>query len=98
LRFVEQVGTLAGLLSDQQRKQEFALRKTSEQLDKAHRELHENFEPMKRTERLYALGHGSTVHPATTHHAMYLPSGRTGLLAPIDSDAPTTFGFRHRQF
>jgi signal transduction histidine kinase len=50
------VGGLAGLLSDRQRKQEFALRRTSEQLDKAHRELHENFEAMKRAERLYALG------------------------------------------
>jgi signal transduction histidine kinase len=50
------VGGLAGLLSDRQRKQELALRRTSEQLEKAHRELHENFEAMKRAERLYALG------------------------------------------
>ena len=50
------VGTLAGLLSDRQKRQELTLRRTSAQLDKAHRELQENFEAMKRTERLYALG------------------------------------------
>ena len=50
------VGTLAGLLADRQRRQELTLRRTSTQLDQAHRELRENFEAMKRAERLYALG------------------------------------------
>ena len=50
------VGTVAGLLSDRQRRQELTLRRTSVQLDQAHRELRENFEAMKRAERLYALG------------------------------------------
>jgi len=50
------VGTVAGLLSDRQRRQELTLRRTSAQLDQAHRELRENFEAMKRAERLYALG------------------------------------------
>jgi signal transduction histidine kinase len=50
------VGTLAGVLSDRQRKQELILRRTSAQLDQANRELRENFEAMKRAERLSTLG------------------------------------------
>jgi len=50
------VGGVAGALTDRQRRQELTLRRTSAQLDQAHRELRENFETMKRDERLYALG------------------------------------------
>ncbi len=50
------VGGLAGGLTDRRRKQDQALRKTTEQLRRAHQELRENFEGMKRAERLYALG------------------------------------------
>jgi len=50
------VGGLAGVLTDRQRKQDQALRKTAEELRRAHQELRENFEGMKRAERLYALG------------------------------------------
>ena len=50
------VGVVAGLLTDRQRKQERALRNTTDQLRQAHRELQENFESMKRAERLSALG------------------------------------------
>ena len=50
------VGVVAGVLTDVRRRQEAALRKTSHQLREAHRELQENFEAMKRAERLYALG------------------------------------------
>ena len=50
------VGGLAGLLSDRQRRQELDLRTTSAQLDQAHRQLQENFEVMKRAERLSAIG------------------------------------------
>ncbi len=38
------------------------------------------------------------VGPATVHYAMYLQSGRTGFLVPIDSGAPATFGIVYRQF
>jgi signal transduction histidine kinase len=49
------VGLLSGVLSDRFRKQEVNLRRTSDQLRDAHRELKENFERMKRAERIYAL-------------------------------------------
>jgi two-component system, NtrC family, sensor histidine kinase HydH len=50
------VGGVAGALTDRQRRQELTLRRTSAQLDQAHRELRENFEAMKRAERLTSLG------------------------------------------
>ncbi len=50
------VGLTAGVLTDRQRDQERALHNTTNQLRQAHQELQENFESMKRAERLYALG------------------------------------------
>jgi two-component system, NtrC family, sensor histidine kinase HydH len=50
------VGGVAGGLTDRRRKQDRALRETTEQLRRAHQELRENFEGMKRAERLSALG------------------------------------------
>jgi signal transduction histidine kinase len=50
------LGVVAGVLTDRRRKQDRALRNTTDQLRQAHRELKENFESMKRAERLYALG------------------------------------------
>jgi two-component system sensor histidine kinase HydH len=49
------VGTLSGVLTDRHRQQEATLRRTSDQLRKAHQELEQNFERMKRAERIYAL-------------------------------------------
>jgi signal transduction histidine kinase len=50
------VGGVAGVLSDRRRRQEWILRRTTAQLDRAHHQLRENFEAMKRTEQLSALG------------------------------------------
>jgi two-component system sensor histidine kinase HydH len=50
------VGIVAGVLTDRKRKQERALRNTTLELRQAHQELRENFESMKRAERLHALG------------------------------------------
>jgi len=50
------VGLVSGILADRQRHQELALRKTTDQLRQAHRELRENFVSMKRAERLCAMG------------------------------------------
>lgn len=50
------VGLTAGVLTDREKRQERALRDTTHQLRKAHKELQENFESMKRAERLFALG------------------------------------------
>jgi two-component system sensor histidine kinase HydH len=49
------VGLLSGVLTDRHRKQEAILRKTTDQLRRAHQELEKNFERMKRAERIYAL-------------------------------------------
>jgi two-component system sensor histidine kinase HydH len=49
------VGVLSGVLTDRHKKQEAILRATSNQLRQAHQELEENFERMKRAERIYAL-------------------------------------------
>lgn len=49
------VGVISGVLMDRHRKQEAILRTTSSQLLQAHQNLEENFERMKRAERIYAL-------------------------------------------
>jgi len=50
------VGVLTGILTDRQRKQQHALRNATDDLRQAHQDLRENFESMKRAERLHALG------------------------------------------
>lgn len=50
------VGLVTGVLRDRQKRHEDALRNTTHRLDSVYRELQENFEQMKRAERLYALG------------------------------------------
>jgi len=49
-------GVVAGLLADRERRQKKALKETAEQLSHVYGELQDNFERMKRAERLYALG------------------------------------------
>ncbi len=49
-------GVVAGLLADRERRQKRTLQETAEQLSRVYGELQDNFERMKRAERLYALG------------------------------------------
>ena len=49
------VGRLTGVLRDRERRQERALRRTSRELAITNREWEENFDRMKRAERIYAL-------------------------------------------
>jgi len=49
------VGVLSGVLTDRHGKQEAILQRTTDQLRQANHELEENFERMKRAERIYAL-------------------------------------------
>lgn len=49
-------GIVAGLLADRERRQKRTLQRTAEELSRVYGELQENFEQMKRAERLYALG------------------------------------------
>lgn len=50
------VGLVTGMLRDRQKRHEDTLRRTTQRLNSVYRELQENFERMKRAERLYALG------------------------------------------
>ncbi len=49
-------GVVAGILADRERRQKKALQDTAGQLSRVYGELQNNFERMKRAERLYALG------------------------------------------
>jgi two-component system sensor histidine kinase HydH len=49
-------GLVTGILADRERRQKRELEKTNQQLSVVYRELQNNFEQMKRSERLYALG------------------------------------------
>lgn len=49
-------GGLVGVLTERERKQRLKLEETTRQLDQVYRELQNNFEQMKRAERLYAVG------------------------------------------
>ena len=50
------VGLIAGILADRERKQKESLQRTTTQLNAVYQELQRNFERMKRSERLYAIG------------------------------------------
>jgi signal transduction histidine kinase len=50
------VGLVTGVLGDRERKQKQKLERTTRELSQVYRELQENFERMKRAERLYAIG------------------------------------------
>ncbi|MGH9624329.1 MAG: ATP-binding protein [Bryobacteraceae bacterium] len=49
-------GVVSGLLADRERRRKRVLQETNEQLSRVYGELQDNFERMKRAERLYALG------------------------------------------
>ena len=50
------VGLIAGILADREHKQKESLQRTTTQLNAVYQELQQNFERMKRSERLYAIG------------------------------------------
>lgn len=50
------VGLIAGASADRERKQKDSLERTTAQLNVVYQELQQNFERMKRSERLYAIG------------------------------------------
>jgi signal transduction histidine kinase len=50
------IGLIIGILADLQSKQKRVLERTTRQLSAVYRELQENFERLKRSERLYAIG------------------------------------------
>jgi two-component system, NtrC family, sensor histidine kinase HydH len=74
------VGLVAGILADRQREQKKALQKTTEQLGMVYKELQENFESMKRTERLYAIGQLSAGLAHEIRNPLASLSGTIGIL------------------
>src|ERR1022692_2023643 len=50
------VGLITGILADRERQQKESLQRTTAQLNAVYQELQQNFERMKRSERLYAIG------------------------------------------
>jgi signal transduction histidine kinase len=74
------VGLVAGILADRQREQKKALQKTTEQLGLVYRELQENFERMKRAERLYAIGQLSAGLAHEIRNPLASLSGTIGIL------------------
>ena len=74
------VGLVAGILADRQREQKKTLQKTTKQLGLVYKELQENFERMKRAERLYAIGQLSAGLAHEIRNPLASLSGAIGIL------------------
>jgi len=73
-------GVATGMLADRERKHKKALEKTTVELGKVYRELHENFERMKTSERLYALGQMSAGLAHEIRNPLASIEGAAGIL------------------
>ena len=73
-------GLFAGLAAERERRQQKALAQTTEQLTEVYRELQENFEQMKRAERLYAIGQLSAGLAHEIRNPLASIAGAAGIL------------------
>lgn len=73
-------GIVAGLLADRERRRKKILQETAEQLSRVYGELQDNFERMKRAERLYALGQLSAGLAHEIRNPLASIEGATGVL------------------
>ena len=73
-------GLLAGILTDRERKQRLDLQRASAQLSAVYRELQDNFEHMKRAERLYAVGQLSAGLAHEIRNPLASIAGAVGIL------------------
>jgi two-component system, NtrC family, sensor histidine kinase HydH len=73
-------GVLAGVLAARDRRQKRALEGTTRQLAQVYRELQENFDRMKRAERLYALGQLSAGLAHEIRNPLFAIAGAAGIL------------------
>src|SRR5215467_5531922 len=73
-------GVLAGLGAEHLQRQQKALQQTTDQLTKVYRELNENFESMKRAERLYAIGQLSAGLAHEIRNPLASIAGAAGIL------------------
>ena len=74
------VGLLTGILSEREREQRKELERTSVELASVYRELQDNFERMKRAERLYAVGQLSAGLAHEIRNPLASIGGAVGLL------------------
>jgi|WetSurMetagenome_2_1015567.scaffolds.fasta_scaffold68389_2 two-component system, NtrC family, sensor histidine kinase HydH len=74
------VGLVAGILADRQREQKKALQQTTQELRSVYVELQDNFEHMKRAERLYAIGQLSAGLAHEIRNPLASLSGAIGIL------------------
>jgi two-component system, NtrC family, sensor histidine kinase HydH len=81
------VGLVAGILADRQREQKKILQKTTEQLSTVYKELQENFEQMKRAEKLYAIGQLSAGLAHEIRNPLASLSGTIGIMRRNPSSA-----------
>ena len=73
-------GIATGILADGERKHKKALEKTTVELQRVYRELQENFERMKRSERLYAIGQMSAGLAHEIRNPLASIEGAAGIL------------------
>jgi signal transduction histidine kinase len=82
---------LAGLLSERERRERASLEKTTQRLAEVYRELQDNFEHMKRAERLYALGQLSAGLAHEIRNPLASIAGATGILKRNSEFEPKHF-------
>ncbi len=73
-------GIAAGVFASRERLQNETLERTTRQLEDVYRELQENFDRMKRAERLYALGQLSAGLAHEIRNPLYAIGGAAGVL------------------
>lgn len=73
-------GVLTGLGAERERRQREALERTTKELSRVYRELQENFEQMKRAERLYAVGQLSAGLAHEIRNPLASIAGAAGIL------------------
>lgn len=73
-------GVLAGILAERERRQRRELERTTKQLAEVYRELQDNFERMKRAERLFAVGQLSAGLAHEIRNPLASIAGAVGLL------------------
>ncbi len=79
-------GLLTGILSDRERRQRRDLQRTTTQLASVYRELQDNFDHMKRAERMYALGQLSAGLAHEIRNPLASIAGATAILERHPAD------------